>query len=76
MRLQNWLLFASVMLLWSSDWAIIKVGLNILQGPVTFVLHRFLVSAAVLGCALILVGVCLVNLRRKNAAAAVGRGKA
>ena len=55
---------------------IIKVGLNILQVPVTFVLHRFLVSVSVLGCALILVGVCLVNLIRKNAAAAMGRGKA
>ena len=55
---------------------IIKVGLNILQAPVTFVLHKFLVSVSVLGCALTFVGVCLVNLRRKNCAVAIGRGKA
>jgi len=48
LKLQNWLLFASVVLLWGSNWSIMKVELNILQAPVTFVLHRFLVSVAVL----------------------------
>jgi len=48
LKLQNWLLFVSVVLLWGSNWSIMKVELNILQAPVTFVLHRFLVSVAVL----------------------------
>ncbi len=48
MKFQNWLLFASIVLLWGSNWSIMKIGLNILQAPVAFVLHRFLVSAAVL----------------------------
>jgi drug/metabolite transporter (DMT)-like permease len=40
-----------------------------------WILGESLDSVSVLGCALTLVGVCLVNLRRKNSAAPVGRDK-
>ena len=53
MRLQNWLLFATVVVLWGSNWPVMKIGLGFVP-PVTFVLHRFLVSAAVLLPAVVL----------------------
>jgi len=46
-RLRNWLLFAIVVLLWSSNWPIMKSGLDYVD-PVNFVLHRFAISTLVL----------------------------
>lgn len=46
-RLRNWLLFAVVVLLWSSNWPVMKSGLDYVD-PVNFVLHRFVFSALAL----------------------------
>jgi len=41
------MLFALVVFLWGSNWSIMKIGLSYVP-PMTFVLHRFLLSVAVL----------------------------
>lgn len=46
LRLRNWLLFALVVLLWSSNWAAMKIGLGFVS-PVPFVLQRFAVAVVV-----------------------------
>jgi len=51
-RLKNWLLFIIVILFWSSNWAVMKIGLRYTD-PLTFVFHRFLISALTLLPALI-----------------------
>ncbi len=43
-KLQNWLLFLLVILLWGSNWSAMKIGLRFVP-PITFVLQRFAVSA-------------------------------
>ena len=43
-RFRNWLLFIIVVLLWSSNWSVMKSGLNYVE-PLTFVFHRFLISS-------------------------------
>lgn len=44
---RNWVLFSIMIILWGSNWSIMKMGLHYVQ-PVTFVLQRFAVSTAVL----------------------------
>jgi len=46
-RLRNWLLFAVVVLLWSSNWPVMKSGLEYVD-PLNFVLHRLVISALTL----------------------------
>ena len=43
-RLRNWLLFLIVVLIWSSNWSVMKSGLGYAE-PLTFVFHRFLFSS-------------------------------
>jgi len=43
-RFRNWLLFLVVVLIWGSNWSVMKSGLNYVE-PLTFVFHRFLVSS-------------------------------
>lgn len=43
-RLRNWLLFFLVVLIWSSNWSVMKSGLVYVE-PLTFVFHRFLISS-------------------------------
>jgi len=52
-RLRNWLLFFIVVLLWSSNWSVMKSGLTHAE-PLTFVFHRFLISSLSLSPAIIL----------------------
>jgi len=52
-RSRNWLLLFIVVLLWSSNWVIMKSGLSYAE-PLTFVFHRFLVSTLFLFPAIIL----------------------
>ena len=47
MKLRNWLLFVLVVLFWGSNWSIMKMGLGFAP-PIAFVLHRFVLSVAVL----------------------------
>jgi len=51
-RLRNWLLFLLVVLIWGSNWAVMKIGLNYV-GPLNFVLHRYTLSAVALSPILI-----------------------
>jgi len=46
-RLRNWLLFLVVVLIWSSNWPIMKVGLTYVD-PWSFIYHRFLLSTTAL----------------------------
>lgn len=56
-RLRNWLLFLLVVLIWASNWAVMKMGLKYVS-PLNFVLHRFLLSSLALSP-------LLIFLRRK-----------
>ncbi len=47
LKLRNWLLFMFMVLLWGSNWSIMKIGLRYIE-PVAFVLQRYIVSAVVL----------------------------
>lgn len=51
-RLRNWLLFLLVVLIWGSNWAVMKRGLSYI-GPLNFVFHRFILSALFLSPLLI-----------------------
>jgi len=51
-RLRNWLLFLSVVLIWASNWAVMKIGLKYVS-PLNFVLDRFLLSSLALSPLLI-----------------------
>lgn len=46
-RVRNWLLFLFVVLIWGSNWPVMKHGLSYV-GPLNFVLHRFALSALAL----------------------------
>jgi len=46
-RLRNWLLFSIVVLIWSSNWPVMKVGLSYVD-PWSFIYHRFLLSTTAL----------------------------
>ena len=46
-KLRNWLLFVLLVFLWGSNWPLMKIGLGFAT-PLSFVLHRFLISAVVL----------------------------
>ncbi|MFQ6095678.1 MAG: DMT family transporter [Candidatus Bathyarchaeia archaeon] len=46
-RLRNWLLFLIIVLIWSSNWSVMKIGLSYVD-PLNFVLHRLLFSALAL----------------------------
>ena len=52
-RSRNWLLFFIVVLIWSSNWSVMKSGLRYVE-PLTFVFHRFFVSSLFLSPAMIL----------------------
>jgi len=52
-RSRNWLLFFIVVLIWSSNWSVMKSGLRYVE-PLTFVFHRFLISSLFLSPAMIL----------------------
>ena len=52
-RLRNWLLFFIVVLIWSSNWAVMKSGLSYVE-PLTFVVHRFLFSSLFLSPSIII----------------------
>ena len=52
-RFRNWLLFIIVVLLWSSNWSVMKSGLNYVE-PLTFVFHRFLISSLFLSPSIML----------------------
>ncbi len=52
-RFRNWLLFFIVVLIWSSNWAVMKSGLSYAE-PLTFVFHRFLISSLFLSPTIIL----------------------
>jgi drug/metabolite transporter (DMT)-like permease len=52
-RFRNWLLFMLVVLLWSSNWAVMKSGLKV-ANPLTFVMHRFFFASIALSPFLIL----------------------
>ena len=54
-RFRNWLLFLLVVLIWSSNWSVMKSGLSYVE-PLTFVFHRFLISSLSLLPAIILLG--------------------
>jgi len=43
-RLRNWLLFIMVVLVWSSNWSVMKMGLGYAE-PLSFVFHRFLFAS-------------------------------
>ena len=47
LKLRDWLLFALLAFFWGSNWSIMKMGLGFVP-PLTFVLHRFILSVAVL----------------------------
>ncbi len=47
MRPRSWLLFVTMVLLWASNWSVMKRGLS-LAPPFTFVFHRFLLSLVAL----------------------------
>ncbi|HIE18705.1 TPA: hypothetical protein EYP75_03165, partial [Candidatus Bathyarchaeota archaeon] len=51
-RLRNWMLFFIVVLIWSSNWAVMKSGLSYVK-PLTFVFHRFLFSSLFLSSSII-----------------------
>jgi len=46
-RVRNWLLFLLVVLIWGSNWAVMKMGLGYV-GPLNFVFHRLMLSALAL----------------------------
>jgi len=46
-NLRNWLLFMVVVLLWSSNWVVMKSGLQVVT-PLNFVMQRFLFSSLAL----------------------------
>ncbi|RLI25811.1 hypothetical protein DRO57_02985 [Candidatus Bathyarchaeota archaeon] len=46
-RLRNWLLFSIVVLIWSSNWSVMKMGLSYVD-PWSFIYHRFLLSTTAL----------------------------
>ena len=46
-RLRNWLLFLVIVLIWSSNWSVMKVGLSYVD-PWSFIYHRFLLSTTAL----------------------------
>jgi len=52
-RLRNWLLFFIIVLIWSSNWSVMKSGLSYVE-PSTFVFHRFLISSLFLSPSIIL----------------------
>ena len=52
-RSRNWLLFFIVVLIWSSNWSVMKSGLRYVE-PLTFVFHRFLISSLFLSPSMIL----------------------
>jgi len=52
-RLRNWLLFFIVVLIWSSNWSVMKSGLDYAE-PLIFVFHRFLISSLFLSPIIIL----------------------
>lgn len=52
-RLRNWLLFFIVVLIWSSNWAVMKSGLSYVE-PLTFVFHRFFFSSLFLSPSIII----------------------
>jgi len=43
--LKNWLLFLAMVLIWGSNWSVMKSGLSYVD-PLSFVFHRFAFSAA------------------------------
>lgn len=47
LKLRNWLLFLFVVLLWGSNWSIMKISLGFVA-PITLVLHQFIISTIVL----------------------------
>ncbi len=50
-RLRNWLLFVLIVVIWGSNWIVMKSGLRV-TGPLNFVMHRFLFALLALSPAL------------------------
>jgi len=62
-RLRNWLLFLVVVLIWSSNWPVMKSGLNYVDA-FNFVLHRLALSTIALSPLLIYYRTRIPNSRR------------
>jgi drug/metabolite transporter (DMT)-like permease len=62
-KLRNWLLFFLIVLIWSSNWSVMKRGLVYVE-PLRFVFHRFLISSLSLLPAAILLSQKIPRKRR------------